>query len=128
LQRCQEKELVLNWDHCHFMVWEGIIFRHSVSERGVEVDKAKIEVIEQLPLSTNVKGIWSFLGHAGFYRRFIGKFSSIARPLTILLAKDVPFHFDDECLKAFNTLKEALISAPIIHPRLQASFWDHVWC
>jgi hypothetical protein len=60
------------------------------------VDKAKIEVIEQLPLPTNVKGIRSFIGHAGFYRRFIGNFSSIARPLRSLLAKDVPFHFDDE--------------------------------
>jgi hypothetical protein len=96
------------------MVLEGIVLGRLVSERGIEVDKAKIEVIEQLPPPTNVKGIRSFLGHAGFYRRFIGNFSSIARPLTSILAKDVPFHFDDECLKAFNTLKEALISAPII--------------
>jgi hypothetical protein len=63
-----------------------------------------------------VNGVRSFLGHAGFYRHFIGNFSNIARPLTSLLAKDFPFHFDDECLKAFNTLKEALISAPIIQP------------
>jgi hypothetical protein len=98
------------------MVREGVVLRHLVSKRGIEVEKAKIEVIEQLPPSTNVKGIRSFLGHAGFYRCFISNFSSIARPLTSLLAKDVPFHFDDECLKAFNTLKEALISAPIIQP------------
>jgi hypothetical protein len=114
LQRYQEKDLVLNWEKCHFMIRESIVLRHLVSERGVEVHKMKVEVIEQLPPLTNVKGIRSFLGHAGFYRRFIGNFSSIARPLTSILAKDVPFHFDDECLKAFNTLKEALISAPII--------------
>jgi hypothetical protein len=116
LQRCQEKDLVLNLEKCHFMVREGIILGHLVSERGIEVDKVKIEVIEQLVSPTNVKGIQSFLGHAGFHRCFIGNFSSIARPLTSLLVKDVPFHFDAECLKTFNTLKEALISAPIIQP------------
>ena len=63
-----------------------------------------------------MKGIRSFLGHAGFYRRFIANFSQIARPLTSLLAKDVPFQFTDECHKAFDTLKKALISAPIIQP------------
>ena len=87
-----------------------------MSECGIEVDRAKIEVIEQLPPLTNVKGIRSFLGHAGFYRYFIKDFSHIARPLTSLLAKDAPFEFDDECLNAFQILKKALISAPIIQP------------
>ena len=81
LQRCQEKDLALNWEKCHFMVREGIVLGHLVSERGIEVDKAKIEVIEQLPPPVNVKGICSFLGHVGFYRRFIKDFSQIARPL-----------------------------------------------
>jgi len=116
LQRCEEKHLVLNWEKCHFMVREGIVLGHLISERGIEVDRAKIEVIEQLPPPVNVKGIRSFLGHAGFYRRFIKNFSHIARPLTNLLAKDVPFEFDDACLKSFETLKNALISAPIIQP------------
>ena len=114
LQRCQEKDLVLNWEKCHFMVREGIVLGHLVSEKGIEVDKAKIEVIEQLPPLVNIKGICSFLGHAGFYRRFIKQFSQISRPLTNLLAKDVPFEFIDECLNAFHTLKKALILAPII--------------
>ena len=87
-----------------------------MSERGIEVDKAKIEVIERLSPPTNVKGIRSFLGHVGFYWRFIANFSQIARPLTSLPAKDVPFQFNDECHKAFETLKKALISAPIIQP------------
>ena len=73
------------------MVREGIVLGHLVSERGIEVDKAKIEVIEQLLSPINVNGIRSFLGHVGFYRRFITNFSQIARPLTSLLAKDVPF-------------------------------------
>jgi hypothetical protein len=90
--------------------------RRHCFERGIEVDKAKIEVIEQLPPPMNVKGIRSFLGHVGFYRRFIKEFSQISRPLTNLLAKDTPFEFTDECLNAFHTLKKALISAPIIQP------------
>ena len=98
------------------MVQEGIVLGHKVSARGIEVDKAKIEVIEQLPPSTNVKGICSFLGHAGFYRRFIKDFSQIARPLTSLLAKDAPFIFNNECNEAFQILKKALITAPIIQP------------
>ena len=83
---------------------------------GIEIDKAKIEVIEQLPPPVNIKGIRNFLGHVGFYRQFIKDFSQISRPLTNLLAKDVPFEFTDECLNAFQTLKKALMSAPIIQP------------
>jgi hypothetical protein len=80
------------------------------------VDKAKIEVIEQLPLPTKVKGILSFLEHVGFYRRFIQNFSQIARPLMDLLAKDAPFFFMEECIQSFHTLKKALIFAPVIQP------------
>jgi hypothetical protein len=98
------------------MVREGIVLGHLVSERGIEVHRAKIEVIERLPPPINIKGIQSFLGHCGFYRRFIKYFSYIARRLTNLLAKDVPFEFDDACLKSFNILKEALICALIIQP------------
>ena len=96
------------------MVREGIVLGHLVSERGIEVDKAKIEAIEKLPPPVNVKGIRSFLGHVGFYRWLIKDFSQIARPLTNLLAKDAPFEFTNECLNTFHTLKKALISAPII--------------
>ena len=80
------------------------------------MDRAKVEVIEKLAPPINVKGVRSFLGNAGFYRRFIKDFSHIARPLTSLLAKDAPFDFTDECFTAFHTLKKALISAPIIQP------------
>ncbi|BAT83727.1 hypothetical protein VIGAN_04092900, partial [Vigna angularis var. angularis] len=74
----------------------------------------KVEVIEKLPPPTNVKGIRSFLGHAGFYRRFIQDFSKIAKPLSNLLVKDTPFELNEECLKAFEALKAKLISAPVI--------------
>ena len=116
LQRCQENDLVLNWEKCHFMVREGIVIGHQISERGVEVDRAKIEVIQQVPPPVNVKGVRSFLGHAGFYRRLIKDFSKIARALTALLVKDVPFDFDDQCMKSFKILNESLILAPIIQP------------
>jgi hypothetical protein len=86
------------------MVREGIVLGHLIYERGIDhVDRAKIEVIEQLPPPVNVKGIRSFIGHAGFYRRFIKDFSHIARPLTKLLATDVHFDFDDACLRSFET-------------------------
>jgi hypothetical protein len=71
LKRCQMADLVQNWEKCHFMVREGIILGHKISKKGIEVDKVKIEVIEHLPPPTNVNGIHNFLGHAGFYQRFI---------------------------------------------------------
>lgn len=89
LQRCEEVNLVLNWQKCHFMVQEGVVLGHMVSSKGLEVDKAQIEVIEKLPLPTNVKEVRSFLGHAGFYRRFLQDFHGIAKPLTNLTMKDV---------------------------------------
>ena len=96
------------------MVQEGIMQGHKISRRGIEVDKAKIKVIDKLPPPVNVKGIQSFLGHAGFYRRFIKDFSKIAKPLSNLLNKEVVFVFNEECLEAFNTLKAKLVSAPVI--------------
>jgi hypothetical protein len=116
LMRCAEVDLVLNWEKCHFMVNQGIVLGHVISERGIEVDKAKVETVEQLPPSTDVKSLRSFLGHAGFYRRFNKDFSKITKPLTHLLQKYVAFDFDEKCLAAFQTLKRALVSAPIIQP------------
>ncbi|CAM8899016.1 unnamed protein product [Rhodiola kirilowii] len=116
LARCIETNLVLNWEKCHFMVQEGIVLGHLVSKRGVEVDKAKIQVIEQLPPPKNQKGVRSFLGHAGFYRRFIKDFSKIAKPLTHLLSNNVDFNFDEGCLEAFEKLKKNIVSSPIVQP------------
>ncbi|GJU23847.1 reverse transcriptase domain-containing protein [Tanacetum coccineum] len=114
LIRCKQAHLVLNWEKCHFMVTEGIVTGHKVSYKELEVDKAKIDVIAKLPPPTNIKAIRSFLGHAGFYRRFIKDFSKISRTMTKLLEKDPFFNFDEECNKAFETLKEKLTNAPIM--------------
>ncbi|GJU93532.1 reverse transcriptase domain-containing protein [Tanacetum coccineum] len=89
-----------------FMVKEGLFWDTKISKSGIEVDRAKIDVIAKLPHPTTVKGIRSFLGHAGFYRRFIQNFSKIARPMTHLLEKETPFYFSKECIEAFNTLKK----------------------
>ena len=75
------------------MVNEGIVLGHKISERGIEVDKAKVDAIEKMPCPKDIKGIHSFLGHTSFYRRFIKDFYKISRPLTNLLQKDIPFVF-----------------------------------
>ncbi|GJT68471.1 reverse transcriptase domain-containing protein [Tanacetum coccineum] len=91
-----------------------------LKRKEIEVDKAKIDVIAKLPHPTTVKGIRSFLGHAGFYRRFIKDFSKISRPMTHLLEKNTPFIFSEECIQAFQILKKKLTEAPI----LIAPDWD----
>nr|GEU58444.1 reverse transcriptase domain-containing protein [Tanacetum cinerariifolium] len=108
------------YETSHFIVKEGIVLGHKISKQGIEVDKAKVDVITKLPHPTTVNGIRSFFGHAGFYRRFIKDFSKIARPMTRLLEKDTPFIFSQECVVAFQTLKRKLMEAPI----LIAPDWD----
>ncbi|KAM2933093.1 hypothetical protein FF1_041090 [Malus domestica] len=116
LKRCMETNLVLNWEKCHFMVKQGIVLGHIISENGIEVDKSKIDLVRHLPSPTSVREVRSFLGHAGFYRRFIKDFSKIAQPLCRLLQKEVAFEFTKECTASFNQLKELLTTAPIIIP------------
>ena len=109
LERCIENNLVLNWQKSHFMVTKGIVLRHKISARGIEVYQAKIEVIEKLPPPRNVKRVRIFLGHIGFYRRFIQDFSKISKPLSILLVKENLFHFNEECLQAFDLFRKKLV-------------------
>ncbi|CAA7054739.1 unnamed protein product [Microthlaspi erraticum] len=96
LQRCEERHLVLNWEKCHFMVRDGIVLGHRISEKGIEVDRAKIEA-------------------------FIKDFSKITRPLTQLLCKEVKFDFDSTCLEAFHTIKGALRKEKKLHVIYYAS-------
>ncbi|GJS52706.1 reverse transcriptase domain-containing protein [Tanacetum coccineum] len=120
LQRCEDTNLCLIWEKSHFMVKEGIVLGHKISKNGIEVDKAKVDVIAKLPHPTTVKGVRSFLAHIGFYRRFIKDFSKISRPMTHLLEKNTPFIFSNECIQPFETLKKKLTEAPI----LIAPDWD----
>ncbi|GJX70230.1 reverse transcriptase domain-containing protein [Tanacetum coccineum] len=120
LKLCEDTNLCLNWEKSHFMVKEGIVLGHKISKNEIEVDKAKVDVIAKLPHPTTVKGVRSFLGHAGFYRQFIKDFSKISRLMTHLLEKNTPFILSNECIQAFNTLKKKLTEALI----LIAPDWD----
>ena len=120
LEVCVKKQLVLSWEKSHFMVREGVVFVHIVLGKGLEVDKAKIDVIQNLPLPSTVKDLMSFLRHVGFYRRFIQDFVKVSKPLTTLLCKDKDFIINEEGKRAFTMLKQALIEAPI----LQSPNWD----
>ena len=114
LKQCIEKNLTLNWEKCHFMVQHGIVLGYEIFRKGIKVDRPKINIISNILIPKYVKDIRSFLGHAGFYRRFIKDFSKIIRPLTNLLAKNMLFTVDSECLNASQKLKTEVISVPII--------------
>ena len=96
------------------MVIEGIVLGHRISAAGLEVDQTKVSIIKTLLPPTTVKGIKSFLGHAGFYKRFIRDFSKIARPLCRILEKDTKFNFDATCQSSFEDIKSRLVEAPIM--------------
>lgn len=98
LQKCKETNLMLNLEKCHLMVEEEIVLGHKISLKRIKGDKAKAYVIDKLSPPTNVKCIRSLLGHARFYKRFIQNFSLITKPLCILLLKDAPFVFTNECM------------------------------
>ena len=114
LQRCQNKNLALNWEKCHFMVAESIVLGHKISAAGLEVDQEKFSIIKTLLPPTTIKGIRSFLGHVGFYRRLIRDFSKISRPICRLLEKDEKFDFDESCKAAFEDIKSRLVTTPIM--------------
>ena len=85
LKRCEDSILVLNWEKCHLMVKKGIALGRRISKKGIKVNRAKVEVVERVPLPISVKGMRSFLGHSRFYRRFINDFPNIAHPLSRFL-------------------------------------------
>ena len=108
MKHCSEVNLVLNCEKCHFMVNEGEVLRHLISKRGIQVDRAKIEVIEKLPPLVNVKGVRSLQGNAEFYRRFIKDFSKIVKPLTQPLLVDATFDLTNARVESFDRIKESL--------------------
>nr|GEU70125.1 reverse transcriptase domain-containing protein [Tanacetum cinerariifolium] len=122
LKRCEDTNLVLNWEKCHFMCKEGIVLGHKISKFGIEVDRAKVDVIAKLPHPTTVKGVRSFLGHAGFYRRFIQYFSKIARTMTHLLEKETSFVFLKIVLMLLRLFKKSYRSSDLSCSRLEPTF------
>nr|GEV94079.1 reverse transcriptase domain-containing protein [Tanacetum cinerariifolium] len=123
LKCCEDTNLVLNWEKCHFMCKERIVLGHKISKSEIEVDRAKVDIIAKIPHPTTVKGVRSFLGHAGFYRRFIQDFSKIARHMTHLLEKETPFrkmkHFQP-IHYASKTMNEAQIHYTMIEKEMLA--------
>ena len=113
LSRCEDTNLVLNWEKYQFLVTKGIVLGHKISKSGLTVDKAKLEVIEKFPPPISVNGVQSFLGNADFYRRFIKDFPKTARPICCLLEKEMKFVFA-KCLQAFEMLKQNLIEVHIL--------------
>ena len=102
LDVCVKKRLVLSWEKSHFMVREGIVLGHLVSSKGLEVDKAKVEVIQDLALPKSIRELRSFLGHVDFYHHFIKNFAKVFKPLTSLLCKEKDFINEEEGKHAFT--------------------------
>ena len=116
LEMCKEKGLVLNWKKCHFMITSRIVLGHIMPSKGIEVEKAKVEVISKLPSPKTIREVRSFLEHAGFYSRFIRDFSVISRPLCNLLLKDTNSKWNNDCQQVFEKITSLLTSAPIMQP------------
>jgi hypothetical protein len=114
LDTLKKKKLYAKFSKCEFWIKEVSFLGHVISADGIKVDPSKIEAITKWTRPTSVAEVRSFLGLAGYYRRFVEGFSSIASSLTKLLKKGTKFVWDDEQEKSFQELKERLVSAPVL--------------
>jgi len=114
LQRLRENNLKLQPDKCEFLRKETIYLGHIISENGISPDPSKLTAIKEFPTPRKVKDIQSFIGLAGYYRKFIADFSKVAKPLTKLTKKSEKFEWTAEQQNAFETLKEKLMTAPVL--------------
>eukprot|EP00253_Pinus_taeda_P020690 PITA_20690 len=114
LSKCIEMNLSLSPEKCEFLMIEGIVLGHTISRQGLQVDPNKIAIIKKVPPPQKVRDVRSFLGLAGYYRRFIKDFNKLASPLFGLLEKYVEFKWTDDCQRALNELKDKLVSTPIL--------------
>ena len=112
--RLRDAHIKLKASKCHFAFSKISYLGHIVSRDGIQPNPDKISAVQDFPIPKRVKDVRSFLGLANYYRRFIEHFSKIAKPLTQLLQKNVKFQWTDECQNAFDRLKNALVSAPIL--------------
>jgi hypothetical protein len=121
--RLREAGLKLGPDKCHFCKTELAFLGHSISDKGIAPDPAKIEKVQNFLIPTNLTELRGFIGLASYYRRFIQDFATITAPLNKLLKKDTPFIWTDECQQAFEFLKDALTTAPILsYPNFEEPF------
>ena len=124
LEALNKVNLKLSFEKSKFFQSEVKFLGYLVSKDGIKPDPKKVEAVKNFPIPTNLKEIRGFLGLASYYRKFIEKFSSIAKPLNLLLKKDTKYIWSKECQKAFETLKMKLMSAPILrHPDFSKPFF-----
>eukprot|EP00253_Pinus_taeda_P030311 PITA_30311 len=114
LDKCIEMNLSLSLEKCEFLMTEGTVIGHAISQQGLQVDPNKIAIIQRVPPPQKVRVVRSFLGLARYYRRFIKDFSKIASPLFGLLGKDVEFIWLENCQEALDTLKSKLVTTPTL--------------
>lgn len=114
LQILRDKQLYAKFSKCEFWLREVSFLGHVVSASSIRVDSSKISAILDWKPPRNVTEVQSFLGLAGYYRRFVKGFSMIATPMTKLLQKDVKFEWSEKCQKSFDQLKTYLTKAPVL--------------
>ena len=114
LQRLRDHKLYAKFSKCEFWLKEVPFLGHVVSAEGIAVDPSKVQDVLNWKPPTSVTEVRSFLGLAGYYRRFIPNFSKIAKPMTELLKKGIKFVWDSACEEAFQTLKKHLTTAPVL--------------
>ncbi|WVZ52559.1 LOW QUALITY PROTEIN: hypothetical protein U9M48_003607 [Paspalum notatum var. saurae] len=114
LQKLREHKLYAKFSKCDFWIEEVKFLGHVISNGGIAVDQSKVSEVQNWKIPEDVKGIRSFLGLAGYYRRFIEGFSKIAKPMTALLEKNIKFQWTSACQKAFEELKKRLTTAPVL--------------
>lgn len=127
LDRCRQYQISFNLIKCLFCVPFGILLGHVVCKQGLLVDPAKIAIIVNLPPPNSVRQLRTTLGHTGYYRKFLKGYAQITAPMDKLLKKDIRFQWNEECHKSFDTLKEKMVTAPIlVFPDWTKEFHVHV--
>jgi hypothetical protein len=127
LERLRKHKLFCNKKKCHFSVEEINFLGYKISSKGISMDPKKVDSISTWPVPKKVNDVQSFLGFANFYRKFIHRFSCLAKPLTLLLKKDSKFNWTADCQKAFDAIKDSFSSAPFLgHPNFEKKFYLEV--
>jgi hypothetical protein len=128
LDKCRQCQIDLNLKKCIFFSPFIVLLGHIVCKQGLLVDPSKIAIIVDLPPPTSVKQLHTTLGHTGYYRKFIKGYAQITTPMEKFLKKDCQFGWTDECQQSFDTLKQKMVTEPIlVFPYWSKEFHVHVY-